>query len=326
MSEALVTCGFTTFNSEKTIKKALNSAIEQDYKNIEIIIVDDNSSDSTLYEVNAFFCKKNINYKVIKHNENLGVAQARNSLLKNANGEFLAFFDSDDVSSKYRISKQVNCIQKYEIQEKKKDSLNIYSPLCYCDREIFLDNKNSIYCKAINLNKNDLNFKDNIIGALLFCKPFPKNSESGSTATCMLCARVKTLKFLNGFNPILRRYEDLDLAIRAIMHKIPICKIKESLVKQYYTNFEYKKNELTYERRLIYIHRNWLKKKHLYKFAFCYVIFKKSLLELNFKKSIYYFFLLITKNPFNFFKKIISSLDTIFFTIKLKVMKNRIKN
>ena len=51
----LVTCGFTTFNSEKTIKKALNSAIEQDYKNIEIIIVDDNSSDSTLYEVNAFF-------------------------------------------------------------------------------------------------------------------------------------------------------------------------------------------------------------------------------------------------------------------------------
>ena len=65
----------------------------------------------------------------------------------------------------------------------------------------------------------------------------------------MLCARVKTLKFLNGFNPILRRYEDLDLAIRAIMHKIPICKIN-ALVKQYYTKCEYKKNELTYERKV----------------------------------------------------------------------------
>ena len=58
MKGTLVTCGFTTFNSEKTIKKALISAIEQDYKNIEIIIVDDNSSDSTLDQVNAFFVKK----------------------------------------------------------------------------------------------------------------------------------------------------------------------------------------------------------------------------------------------------------------------------
>ena len=91
------------------------------------------------------------------------------------------------------------------------------------------------------LNLDDFNFKDNLIGALLFSKPFPKKSESGSTATCMLCARIKTLKFLNGFNPILRRYEDLDLAIRAIMQKIPICKINKSLVKQYYTNYEYKK-------------------------------------------------------------------------------------
>ena len=124
MLESLVTCGFTTFNSEKTIKKALISAIEQDYKNIEIIIVDDNSSDSTLEEVSTFFCTKNIKYKVIKHNENLGVAQARNSLLKNANGEFLAFFDSDDVSSKDRISKLDAEMQILE-QDKKNCQLEL---------------------------------------------------------------------------------------------------------------------------------------------------------------------------------------------------------
>ena len=117
----------------------------------------------------------------------------------------------------------------------------------------------------------------------------------------MLCARIKTLKLLNGFNPILRRYEDLDLTIRAIMQDIPICKINKPLVRQYYTNFEYKQNEYIYERRLIYIHRNWLKKKKLYNFALCYVRFKKSVLDINLKKAIYYFGLLILKNPIIFF-------------------------
>ncbi len=325
MSRNLVTCGFTTFNSERTIKRALSSVLEQDYKNIEILIVDDNSSDSTIDEIYSFFRKKDINYRLIKHSKNLGVAQARNSLIKNAKGEFLAFFDSDDISYTNRISKQVSCIHEFEIKEQKKEKSNIYSPLCYCDREIFFDNKNKIYCKAMYLDLNDFNFKDNIIGALLFSKPFPKNSESGSTATCMLCARIKTLKLLNGFNPILRRYEDLDLTIRAIMQKIPLCKINKPLVRQYYTNFAYKQNEYIYERKLIYIHRNWLKKKKLYNFAFYFVKFKKSVLDINFKKSVYYFVLLIFINPYIFFRKIISSFNTLFFTVKLKVIKNRIK-
>ena len=326
MSEILVTCGFTTFNSEKTINRALTSALEQDYKDIEILIVDDNSSDSTINKINSFFSKKDIRYKLLKHRENLGVASARNTLLNNANGEFLAFFDSDDFSCKNRISKQVSFIKEFEINQLKKSDLNIYSPLCYCDREIFFENKKKIYCKAMNINIDDFDLKDNIIGSLLFCNPFPAKSESGSTATCMLCARVKTFRRLNGFNPILRRYEDLDLTIRAIMHEIPICRINKSLVKQYFTNFKYKKNEYTYEKRLIYLHRNWLKKKKLYKFAFCFIKFKHSMLNLNITNSLYYFALLSFNNPILFFKRIISSLNTIIFTLKLKIIKNRIKN
>ena len=325
MKGTLVSCGFTTFNSERTIKKALFSALEQDYENIEILIVDDNSSDSTISEINSFMNGKNIKYKLIKHSKNLGVAQARNSLLNNAKGEFLAFFDSDDISYRNRISTQVSRIKEFEIKEQKKKKSNIYSPLCYCDREIFFDNKNKIYCKAMYLDLDDFNFKDNIIGSLLFSRPFPKKSESGSTATCMLCARTNTLKLLNGFNPILRRYEDLDLTIRAIMQKIPLCKINKPLVRQYYTNFEYKQNEYIYERRLIYIHRNWLKKKNLYKFALCFVRFKKSVLDINLKKSLFYCVLLIFINPYMFFRKIISSFHTFYFTVKLKVIKNRIK-
>ena len=71
MSGTLVTCGFTTFNSERTIKRALISVLEQDYKDIEILIVDDNSSDSTIDEIYSFFWKKDINYRLIKHSKNL---------------------------------------------------------------------------------------------------------------------------------------------------------------------------------------------------------------------------------------------------------------
>ena len=59
MEMPLVTCGFTTFNSENTIEKALNSALKQDYKNIEILIVDDNSVDLTVEKIYSFLSQKN---------------------------------------------------------------------------------------------------------------------------------------------------------------------------------------------------------------------------------------------------------------------------
>ena len=86
METPLVTCGFTTYNSENTIKRALTSALKQDYKNIEILIVDDNSEDLTIEMINLFFKNKSVQFQLIKHNSNLGVAQARNTIVNNANG------------------------------------------------------------------------------------------------------------------------------------------------------------------------------------------------------------------------------------------------
>ena len=72
------------------------------------------------------------------------------------------------------------------------------------------------------INEKDYQYKELNIGALLFCNPFPKNSRTGSTATCMLCARTSTLTYLKGFNSNLRRYEDLDLTIRALKNNISL--------------------------------------------------------------------------------------------------------
>ncbi|EEE40504.1 glycosyltransferase family 2 protein [Prochlorococcus marinus] len=322
METPLVTCGFTTFNSENTIKKALTSALKQDYKNIEILIVDDNSVDLTVENIYSLLSTKNISFKVIKHCSNLGVAQARNTLLKNANGEFLAFFDSDDYSLENRISEQLNHILLYEKHNFNKGEKCTFSPLCYCDREIIFNSNKKIYCKAMKISKTDYQYKEQIIGSLLFCDPFPNSSETGSTATCMLLARTKVLRALNGFNPVLRRYEDLDLAIKAVIKNIPISKINKSLVKQYYKDANYKKNEFRYEIRLIYQYKTWLMKRGLYRFAFYFINLKNNFLNLNLKNFIYYLFLIIIENPFLFCKRIISSFNTFLFSLKIKFIKN----
>ena len=236
---------------------------------------------------------------------------------KNSAGEFVAFFDSDDFSIKNRISKQVSSIKYFEDKVSVKDKTINYSPLCYCDREIYFKNNKKIYCKALRISKGDYKFKDQIIGSLLFCNPFPKSSVSGSTATCMLCARKKTLDFLEGFDSTLRRYEDLDLAIRSIMKNVPFLNVDQPLVKQFYTFTNYKKNDFKYEMKLINNHRNWLRRKKLYSFAIYFSNFKKNFLQFNIKKFIYYFFILLKNNPNLFFRKIYSTFNTFFFTLKI---------
>ena len=79
-------------NAEKTILRAVNSLLEQSYENVEIIVVDDCSTDNTLKILSQIEDKR---LKVIP-SEKIGVAKARNITLANANGEFIAFCDSDD--------------------------------------------------------------------------------------------------------------------------------------------------------------------------------------------------------------------------------------
>ena len=82
------------YNCEKYLNECIFSVLEQTYKDFELILVDDGSTDNSLnicYE----FAKKDSRIIVI-HQENGGVSSARNKGLKNAKGEFITFVDSDD--------------------------------------------------------------------------------------------------------------------------------------------------------------------------------------------------------------------------------------
>lgn len=82
------------YNAEKTIKNTLNSILEQSYKNLEVIIVNDGSSDHTL-DIANFYSFMDDRVKVVTQS-NKGVAAARNNGLSMARGEYINFIDADD--------------------------------------------------------------------------------------------------------------------------------------------------------------------------------------------------------------------------------------
>ena len=103
----LITIIMTTYNSEKTIHNAIKSILNQTYQNIEFIIVDDGSIDSTVNIINEYLNKDN-RIKFFKLNKNYGCYYAKNVALNNINEntKYIAFQDSDDISHISRIYKQ----------------------------------------------------------------------------------------------------------------------------------------------------------------------------------------------------------------------------
>ena len=80
-----------TFNREKTIRRAIESVLNQTYTNLEILVIDDGSSDGTKEEVDK------IAVRYVPLEKNGGASNARNQGAKLASGKWIAFQDSDDL-------------------------------------------------------------------------------------------------------------------------------------------------------------------------------------------------------------------------------------
>ncbi|MDA3042877.1 MULTISPECIES: glycosyltransferase family 2 protein [unclassified Campylobacter] len=96
------------YNVEQYLDECLNSVINQNYKNLEIILVDDGSTDKS-GEICDEFAAQDSRIKVL-HQKNGGVSVARNNALNIVSGEFIAFVDSDDTIEKNHISNMVNLL------------------------------------------------------------------------------------------------------------------------------------------------------------------------------------------------------------------------
>jgi len=97
-----------TYNRAKLLKRAIHSVLNQTYQDYEIIIVDDGSTDNTEEVVRSFNDNKVI---YIKHERNKGAPAARNTGIRAARGEYVAFQDSDDEWLPEKLEKQIKAFK-----------------------------------------------------------------------------------------------------------------------------------------------------------------------------------------------------------------------
>lgn len=104
----LVSVIMPTYNGAKTIKRAIESALNQTYPNIEVVVVNDASKDNTAEVLNEIKDKR---LKIFSHKINMERSASRNDAMRFSKGEYLAFLDDDDEWLSTKVSKQVKYIQ-----------------------------------------------------------------------------------------------------------------------------------------------------------------------------------------------------------------------
>ena len=109
-TQPLVSICMATYNGAETVKRALESAINQTYENIEILVFDDASSDATFEIIKSMKTTRTVILN--RNNERLGMSDNYNNFLSHASGEFLVLFDQDDYRSATFVQNAVTELQK----------------------------------------------------------------------------------------------------------------------------------------------------------------------------------------------------------------------
>lgn len=107
----LVSAVIPCYNGEKYILEAIQSILDQTYDNINIIIVDDGSTDRTVSIIKELSEYEEL--KLIQHDENRGIAGSRNTGIEHASGKYVAMLDQDDRWMSHRVETMVNFLEDH---------------------------------------------------------------------------------------------------------------------------------------------------------------------------------------------------------------------
>ena len=191
----MITVVITTYKREyNMLKRAIDSVLNQSFKDWELIIVDDSPSDWKLRkEVSSSveaLCRNDTRIKYIKHTKNLGACAARNTGLRIANGEYIAFLDDDDEWQTNKLQLQV---------EKFLNASDCVS-LVYCGT-LCVDEEN---------NKT-IKHKNRYLKGKVFDELIMKNFIGGTSYPLI---KTEILREVGGFDDKMESSQDFDVWIR----------------------------------------------------------------------------------------------------------------
>lgn len=186
--ESLVSVIIPTYNRAYCIEQAVESVLAQDYESMEILVVDDASTDATDKVIEGIGDKRII---YLKNSCNCGAAAARNIGIDLAKGEYIAFQDSDDIWLEGKLKKQVSMLEN-----------GSYGMVYSCFERQFPDGR---------IEKVP---RDGIQPEAKQGNIYPYLLAESYISTQTMLVRKEIIRKIQGFDEAMKSYEDYDLAIR----------------------------------------------------------------------------------------------------------------
>lgn len=189
------------YNRAETIKKSIMSVLNQSYFNLELIVIDDCSTDNTLDKIKEI---KDSRLIILKHDKNKGACEARNTGIVKAKGDLIAFQDSDDIWHNDKLEKQITAIKRYN------------ADICICQmmRYGFEKGKDGVYPDVTD-------------GIICYRKLISSFLVSTQTIVAQRSVFSKHL-----FDPEVKRMQDFDWIVRAGKEH-NVCVVSQPLVDVY---------------------------------------------------------------------------------------------
>lgn len=299
MNNPLVSICIPTYNGQKFITDAMDSAINQTYRPLEIVVSDDASKDATLEMVKSFQNKTDIPIHIFAHKPS-GIGANWNHSIKKSKGEYIKFLFQDDILAP-------TCVEKMmEIAVANKEV-----GMVYLKRDFLFDSADAKSIEWIQLYSNlHLSWKKNLIinrevtkGTDLLKDEnllnFPENKIGEPTAVLL---KKEVFEKVGYFSEVLKQTLDIEFWYR-LMKKYDVVYIDEKLLSFRLHNnqatFINAKNELNESKFFYY---------SMYKKLFWYLCFKTQ-------KKLFY--------EFNIFGKFLKRIFNIIFRLKRRI--NKIK-
>ena len=181
----------TTYNHENWIEFGINSIINQSYKNFEIIVIDDHSTDSTFSKINQF---KNSNIRAVQNKQNIGCSRSMNNIMNHLSSKYAAMTSGDDAWMKEKLEAQVEFMETHPDID-----------LCFTD-SLTLNSLNEIGPRFPFFNPENKDRPQWISGL------FGGNFIPGMS----VMFRNSSWFIRNRFDPTLRQLQDWEYWIRAL--------------------------------------------------------------------------------------------------------------
>lgn len=222
----LITIGITCFNAEDLIIKAIDHAMCQDYPHYEIIIVDDGSSDNSVNLIKAYI-KTQKNIFLYEHDVNKGFPSALNTIIENAKGEFITFFDDDDTSRVDRLTKEHGRLSSF-IKDKKTKLV-----MCYTDRNVkYVDKDEIAYSFTAIGGEKGKEPHGEMVADYILWDSGRAGYQWGMFGSCTLMVHKDLFNIIGGFDADFRRNTEWDMAIRCALKGGYFIAVNEPLVTQ----------------------------------------------------------------------------------------------